>query len=66
MGRPETEKNKKQGFAESANPDFIYVGVTRFELATSASLRQRSSQTEPHPELMKLCRFFDLRRLLYK
>ena len=26
------------------------VGVTRFELAASTSLRWRSSQTEPHPE----------------
>ena len=28
------------------------VGVTRFELAASASLRRRSSQTEPHPETL--------------
>ena len=27
------------------------VGVTRFELAASASLRRRSNQTEPHPDL---------------
>ena len=29
---------------------FRSVGVTRFELAASTSLRWRSSQTEPHPE----------------
>ena len=27
----------------------VSIGVTRFELATSASLRRRSNQTEPHP-----------------
>ena len=31
------------------NTDFLDIGVTRFELAASASLRQRSNQTEPHP-----------------
>ena len=28
------------------------IGVTRFELAASTSLRWRSSQTEPHPDLV--------------
>ena len=27
----------------------LRIGVTRFELAASASLRRRSNQTEPHP-----------------
>ena len=27
------------------------IGVTRFELAASTSLRWRSSQTEPHPDM---------------
>ena len=32
----------------------LLVGVTRFELAASASLRRRSNQTEPHPENQQL------------
>ncbi len=37
------------------------VGVTRFELAASASLTRRSSQTEPHPDI-KSCRAESNRR----
>lgn len=31
------------------------LGVTRFELAASTSLRWRSSQTEPHPDKAFIC-----------
>ncbi len=34
---------------ETSNYANLFIGVTRFELATSASLRRRSNQTEPHP-----------------
>ena len=32
-----------------SNNRILQIGVTRFELAASASLRRRSNQTEPHP-----------------
>ena len=50
--------------------DIIYdtsflIGVAGFELATSASLRRRSNQAEPHPEdkydyitLAEKCKYF--------
>ena len=43
---PLLEKKRNQ---QSADSSFCLIGVTRFELAASASLRRRSNQTEPHP-----------------
>ena len=31
------------------NQGLFWIGVAGFELATSASLRRRSNQAEPHP-----------------
>lgn len=46
MGTYWNKKNKHLIFQMPASQ----IGVAGFELATSASLRRRSNQAEPHPE----------------
>ena len=43
------QKNMPQNACVNSALRHFFIGVTRFELATSASLRRRSSQTKPHP-----------------
>ena len=46
---PGSKKNMPQNAYINSALRHFFIGVTRFELATSASLRRRSSQTKPHP-----------------
>ena len=43
-------KQKKRFFRVNSKEPAFLIGVAGFELATSASLRRRSNQAEPHPE----------------
>jgi hypothetical protein len=43
----------------------INIGVTGFEPATSWSQTRRSSQAEPHPDVIHLCRSRDTRVIIY-
>ena len=44
---PQTAHSNKKGLEQEVQD--LVVGVAGFELATSASLRRRSNQAEPHP-----------------